>query len=108
MHIMCADRCCWYQRSNTQNFGDALLSEKLVPDGVDLNRAGKLLGMIMNAVLGGVWHTSVAKWSHVHGTANEVYAAMIEDTLAVAWCHVPAVVQVFSDNKCKAFAIGRR
>ena len=72
------------------------------PDGVDLNRAGQQLAMIMSAVLGGVWHTSVAKWAHVHGTANEIYAAMVEDTLAVAWCHVPAVVQVFSDNTCKA------
>ena len=76
--------------------------------GVDLNRAAKLLGQTMSAVLGGVWHTSVSKWTHVHGTANEVYAAMIEDTLAVAWCHVPAVIQVFSDNTCKAFDVGRR
>ena len=75
--------------------------------GVDLHRAGKLLKQIMGNVLGGAWQTSVSKWNHVNRTAVEVYAAMIEDTLAVAWYYVPAVVSVLSDNNCKTIDVGR-
>ena len=78
------------------------------PDGgVDLHRAGKLLKQWMRKVLGGTWQTTVQKWGHVHGSAVEVYAAMIEETLVAAWCHVPAVVTVLSDNTCKITDVGR-
>jgi hypothetical protein len=78
------------------------------PDGgVDLQRAGKLLKIWMQNVLGGTWHTAVQKWGHVHGTAIQVYAAMIEDTLVAAWCYAPAVATVLSDNTCKTNDAGR-
>jgi hypothetical protein len=75
--------------------------------GVDLQRAGKLLKIWMQNVLGGTWHTTVQKWGHVHGSAIEVYAGMVEDTLVAAWCYTPAVVTVLSDNTCKTIDVGR-
>ena len=75
--------------------------------GVDLNRAGKLLKQWMGKVLGGTWQCTVQKWGHVNGIAVEAYAAMIEETLAVAWCYVLAVVTVLSDNNCKVVDVGR-
>ena len=61
----------------------------------------------MGKVLGGIWQTTFQKWGHVNGTAIEVYAAMITETLAAAWCYAPAVVTVLSDNNCRTIDVGR-
>ena len=61
----------------------------------------------MGRVLGGTWHCAVQKYGHISGTDIEVYGAMIEETMMVAWCYVPAAVSVLSNNTAAVIEAGR-
>ena len=75
--------------------------------GVNNLNAAIMLQHWMGAILGGRWQVTDNKYGYAAGSAVEVHAAMVEDTLVAAWVCSPTVVDVYSDNTASIPEPGR-